>query len=59
MSRIQNLWGLSLVKTGKVDEGLQQLLLATSDSNVSPHEAKGDLNKAIAVNKKYLEVAPQ
>jgi predicted Zn-dependent protease len=68
MSRIQNLWGLSLVKTGKVDAGLQQLLLAISDPNVSPlawinlglaYEAKGDLNKAIEANKKYLEVAPQ
>jgi hypothetical protein len=68
MSRIQDLWGLSLVKTGKVDEGLQQLLLATSDPNVSPnawvnlglaYEAKGELNKAIEANKKYLAVAPQ
>ncbi|MDR3613798.1 MAG: matrixin family metalloprotease [Candidatus Obscuribacterales bacterium] len=68
MSRIQDLWGLSLVKIGKVEPGLQQLLLATSDPNVSPnawinlglaYEAKGDLNKAIEANKKYLAVAPQ
>jgi tetratricopeptide (TPR) repeat protein len=67
MNLIQTRWGMALIKLGKIDEALSQLVPASRSPDASAatwlnlgmaYEAKGDYPLAIASINKYLALEP-